>query len=55
MWLTKAHTSQKATTYRSGSSSHSDVWKNKFKKLGNKPRFEFYTEEEFKRKFKKIQ
>ena len=27
----------------------------KFSETGNKPRFEFYTEEEFKRKFKKIQ
>ena len=27
----------------------------KFLETGNKPRFEFYTEEEFKRKFKKIQ
>ena len=27
----------------------------KFSEIGNKPRFEFYTEEEFKRKFKKIQ
>ena len=27
----------------------------KFSETGNKPRFEFYTEEEFKRKFKKVQ
>ena len=27
----------------------------KFSETGNKPKFEFYTEEEFKRKFKKIQ
>ena len=27
----------------------------KFSEIGNKPRFEFYAEEEFKRKFKKIQ
>lgn len=27
----------------------------KFSEISNKPRFEFYTEEEFKRKFKKIQ